>query len=70
MVHKVGHSDLLTSHLGKCVFYTLDPYYDGLYLQSELCIFAVCKDSYVVYACGLTERENENDSANQNDVAK
>ena len=33
-------------------------------------IFAVCKDSYVVHACGLTETENENDSANQNDVAK
>ena len=28
-------------------------------------IFAVCKDSYVVYAVVLTEWENENDSQNQ-----
>ena len=33
-------------------------------------VIAVCKDSYVVYACGLTETENENDSANQNNIAK
>ena len=33
-------------------------------------IIAVCKDSYVVYACGETKTENENDSVNQNDIAK
>ena len=33
-------------------------------------LIAVCKDSCVVYPVVLTETENENDSANQNYVAK
>ena len=42
-----------------------------LFLQSFLVLIAVCNANYVVvYACGLTETENENDSAPQNDVAK
>ena len=31
---------------------------------------AVCKDIYVVYACGFDRNENENDLVNQNYVAK
>ena len=30
----------------------------------------MCKDSYVIYACGETKTENENDSVNQNDIVK
>ena len=35
-------------------------------------IIAVCKGSHVVYACGFDRNANanENDSTNQNDVAK
>ena len=41
-------------------------YSNSLCQYGALEIFAVCKDSYVV----LTEMENENDSANQIDVAE
>ena len=46
-----------------------DRQYIGVRGSNEI-IIAVCKDSYVVLPVVLTETENENDSANQNYVAK